>query len=169
MVLTRGSKGIWRNGSASDSRSDGWEFKSLCPQFGLATASAAPGVRALDVCCFCAMPKGDCVWLYLDCREGWLGCSSGWPLGGAGRGNRTANRVSVSSGKNDLKGWPAPGLGVSISQRISVIEMRLAAQVLIAIRPLQGYPCTKDRAWVLRHPRGWARPSGLGGNLGFRV
>ena len=25
-------KGIWRNGSASDSRSEGWEFESLCPQ-----------------------------------------------------------------------------------------------------------------------------------------
>jgi hypothetical protein len=24
--------GIWRNGSASDSRSEGWEFESLCPQ-----------------------------------------------------------------------------------------------------------------------------------------
>ena len=24
-------KGIWRNGSASDSRSEGWEFESLCP------------------------------------------------------------------------------------------------------------------------------------------
>ena len=24
-------KGAWRNGSASDSRSEGWEFKSLCP------------------------------------------------------------------------------------------------------------------------------------------
>ena len=26
------SKGVWRNGSASDSRSEGWEFESLCPQ-----------------------------------------------------------------------------------------------------------------------------------------
>ena len=26
-------KGIWRNGSASDSRSEGWEFESLCPHF----------------------------------------------------------------------------------------------------------------------------------------
>ena len=25
-------KGVWRNGSASDSRSEGWEFESLCPQ-----------------------------------------------------------------------------------------------------------------------------------------
>ena len=25
--------GIWRNGSASDSRSEGWEFESLCPHF----------------------------------------------------------------------------------------------------------------------------------------
>ena len=24
-------KGIWRNGSASDSRSEGWELESLCP------------------------------------------------------------------------------------------------------------------------------------------
>ena len=24
-------KGVWRNGSASDSRSEGWEFASLCP------------------------------------------------------------------------------------------------------------------------------------------
>ena len=24
--------GVWRNGSASDSRSEGWEFESLCPQ-----------------------------------------------------------------------------------------------------------------------------------------
>ena len=26
------SKGVWCNGSASDSRSEGWEFESLCPQ-----------------------------------------------------------------------------------------------------------------------------------------
>ena len=26
------NKGVWRNGSASDSRSEGWEFESLCPQ-----------------------------------------------------------------------------------------------------------------------------------------
>ena len=26
------SEGVWRNGSASDSRSEGWEFESLCPQ-----------------------------------------------------------------------------------------------------------------------------------------
>ena len=25
--------GVWRNGSASDPRSDGWEFESLCPHF----------------------------------------------------------------------------------------------------------------------------------------
>ena len=25
------TRGVWRNGSASDSRSDGWEFESLCP------------------------------------------------------------------------------------------------------------------------------------------
>ena len=28
--------GVWRNGSASDSRSEGWEFESLCPHFILA-------------------------------------------------------------------------------------------------------------------------------------
>jgi hypothetical protein len=27
------AQGIWRNGSASDSRSEGWEFESLCPHF----------------------------------------------------------------------------------------------------------------------------------------
>ena len=27
------SQGVWRNGSASDSRSEGWEFESLCPHF----------------------------------------------------------------------------------------------------------------------------------------
>ena len=26
-------EGLWRNGSASDSRSDGWAFESLWPQF----------------------------------------------------------------------------------------------------------------------------------------
>ena len=28
---SRDSLGVWRNGSASDSRSEGWEFESLCP------------------------------------------------------------------------------------------------------------------------------------------
>ena len=27
--------GVWRNGSASDSRSEGWEFESLCPHLHL--------------------------------------------------------------------------------------------------------------------------------------
>ena len=27
------SEGLWRNGSASDSRSDGWAFESLWPHF----------------------------------------------------------------------------------------------------------------------------------------
>ena len=27
------TSGVWRNGSASDSRSEGWEFESLCPHF----------------------------------------------------------------------------------------------------------------------------------------
>ena len=39
--------GVWRNGSASDSRSEGWEFESLCPHFHLA-AAAARGI--LDPC-----------------------------------------------------------------------------------------------------------------------
>ena len=29
------SLGVWRHGSASDSRSEGWEFESLCPHFSL--------------------------------------------------------------------------------------------------------------------------------------
>jgi hypothetical protein len=29
--MTYATKGVWRNGSASDSRSEGWEFESLCP------------------------------------------------------------------------------------------------------------------------------------------
>ena len=32
------SSGLWRNGSASDSRSDGWEFESLWPQFSIRAA-----------------------------------------------------------------------------------------------------------------------------------
>ena len=28
-------EGVWRNGSVSDSRSEGWEFESLCPHFTL--------------------------------------------------------------------------------------------------------------------------------------
>ena len=28
----------WRNGSASDSRSEGWEFESLCPHFDVPLA-----------------------------------------------------------------------------------------------------------------------------------
>ena len=89
---------------------------------------------------------------------------------GAGRGNRTANRVSVSSGKNDLKRLAGSGFrGFNILEDVSLSKCAKRRGVLIAIRPLQGYLCTKDREWVLRHPRGWARPSGLGGNLGFRV
>lgn len=41
---TLNSLGVWRNGSASDSRSEGWEFESLCPHFyqsAGATARAA--------------------------------------------------------------------------------------------------------------------------------
>ena len=35
-------QGLWRNGSASDSRSEGWELESLWPQFPLAVAGACP-------------------------------------------------------------------------------------------------------------------------------
>ena len=31
--MPRRGKGLWRNGSASDSRSDGWAFESLWPHF----------------------------------------------------------------------------------------------------------------------------------------
>ncbi len=36
--------GVWRNGSASDSRSEGWEFESLCPhsQFPIAGPKSHP-------------------------------------------------------------------------------------------------------------------------------
>ena len=63
----RSSKGIWRNGSASDSRSEGWEFESLCPHLcpnyeeagstpsfkspGLSSDSmAAPATRLCPTC-----------------------------------------------------------------------------------------------------------------------
>ena len=35
-----GLKGEWRNGSASDSRSEGWELESLCPHVLLISSSA---------------------------------------------------------------------------------------------------------------------------------
>ena len=39
-------KGVWRNGSASDSRSEGWEFESLCPHFQLIlTTRGTPGAE----------------------------------------------------------------------------------------------------------------------------
>ena len=33
LVTAATASGVWRNGSASDSRSEGWEFESLCPHF----------------------------------------------------------------------------------------------------------------------------------------
>ena len=34
-------RGLWRNGSASDSRSEGWEFESLWPHdYGLSVVAA---------------------------------------------------------------------------------------------------------------------------------
>ena len=35
------TEGVWRNGSTSDSRSEGWEFESLCPHFEMSGAPAA--------------------------------------------------------------------------------------------------------------------------------
>ena len=40
-IFTGKHQGAWRNGSASDSRSEGWEFDSLCPHF------SPPGAFAL--------------------------------------------------------------------------------------------------------------------------
>ena len=49
-----------------------------------------------------------------------MGCLTGWALGGAGRGNRTANCVSVSSGKNDLKRLAGSGFrGFNILEDLS--------------------------------------------------
>ena len=58
------------------------------------------------------------------------------PSGLLGVGPRWAQAVGIeprtaclqAPAKLTSKGWPAPGLGVSISWRMSVIEMRLAAQ-----------------------------------------
>ena len=35
VLLRTHASGVWRNGSGSDSRTEGWEFKSLCTQYGL--------------------------------------------------------------------------------------------------------------------------------------
>jgi hypothetical protein len=50
------TKGLWRNGSASDSRSEGWAFESLWPHF-LAHCGAAPGH------CMSGSPLGLGQWL----------------------------------------------------------------------------------------------------------
>ena len=42
--------GVWRNGSASDSRSEGWEFESLCPHFFLPAGLASIGVQVAGGC-----------------------------------------------------------------------------------------------------------------------
>ena len=41
LLLHTRLQGLWRNGSASDSRSEGWEFESLCPHIDPRTSSAA--------------------------------------------------------------------------------------------------------------------------------
>ena len=38
------SAGVWRNGSASDSRSEGWEFDSLCPHISAPLVFLRPQV-----------------------------------------------------------------------------------------------------------------------------
>ncbi len=48
------STGVWRNGSASDSRSEGWEFESLCPQC-LQRRLTWEAVGALSPCAFVAL------------------------------------------------------------------------------------------------------------------
>ena len=68
----------------------------------------------------------------LDWQLGRLTTVRAVPLVGAGRGNRTANRVLVSSGKNDLKRLAGSGFrGFNILEDVSLSEMRLAAQVLM--------------------------------------
>ena len=100
-------------------------------------------------------------------RQCFDGCW-GSALGGAGRGNRTVNRVSVSSGKNDLKRLAGSGFrGFNILEDASYRDAPSGAGADAQYDHCRGYPCTEDREWVLRHPRGWARPSGLGGNLGL--
>ena len=51
------STGVWRNGSASDSRSEGWEFESLCPHFFHVGWQAMKPVR-MGVFASHALPKG---------------------------------------------------------------------------------------------------------------
>ena len=53
--------GVWRNGSASDSRSEGWEFESLCPHLCLA------GVSRLQKPSGCAPPwrASECLFMHL--------------------------------------------------------------------------------------------------------
>ena len=41
------SKGLWRNGSASDSRSDGWAFESLWPHFAFLHVEVSGCVAAI--------------------------------------------------------------------------------------------------------------------------
>ena len=42
MQLTLEQQGLWRNGSASDSRSEGWEFESLWPHFDCVVVNTNP-------------------------------------------------------------------------------------------------------------------------------
>ena len=57
----------------------------------------------------------------LDWQLGRLTTVRAVPLVGAGRGNRTANRVLVSSGKNDLKRLAGSGFrGFNILEDVSL-------------------------------------------------
>ncbi len=47
--------GVWRNGSASDSRSEGWEFESLCPHSVRAASHFVP-LAVLAVVRFAVVP-----------------------------------------------------------------------------------------------------------------
>ena len=54
LALTRNSpatKGLWRNGSASDSRSEGWEFESLWPHISFCDAAPLPWQCHVTMAC----------------------------------------------------------------------------------------------------------------------
>ena len=57
LVTAATAAGVWRNGSASDSRSEGWEFESLCPHFFRVGWQAMKPVR-MGVFASHALPKG---------------------------------------------------------------------------------------------------------------
>ena len=58
-------EGVWRNGSASDSRSEGWEFESLCPHFDQPLFDG----RAVDVSSTDSQGEGGLPSTHPDCRR----------------------------------------------------------------------------------------------------